>query len=716
MDKLPKPIQNYDVILPFAVTSNREKRGRACDMCYSRKVKCDKILPNCGNCSKGKIACTYFRAEGQRYHIGRPINSRNKKEGNENEGVGKRMKSIKNGHSITITSKRGELNLPKKQLTLYKVLNPMPKNERFFFQFSNYSLGKSTVILSDNGEGVFFGNSPASYALSSNPHALRTLLILINNPEYESKIDNLFYSSKKIKKFLKMDSILNNHQNINLFSLLSNEMIYQLIESYFYHFNSGYSLLNRKVFDYWMKNKMNSSIQFLFSSVLLTASGYFNIKSYIPRLGLLFAKNSITLLKPIYLKPSLSTIQGLIIMSHYPSTILDDNTAQYGWTYHSLAIKMAINIGLHLPSPHLPSYLQELRRRTMWSLFCNDVLFRLCVGKNQMIALNQLFINMPQLNEILDSSEQWFNPLWPESPSPLRRVKAIEARILFFKIAYKMLAIHLNYKDKFKPFSLANCTLMPLGWNLSKSVLKLPLYNQFLIETKVLEKKLHNWYLSHHPLRQRRVPKAEKNSIIIPHRKDMYAFLGSLHYIYLLVELYRPHFILDLPFHFKDMELFYKAINEPESYPINEFLQLPNCLKPLIASYLGCYYIIERRFDFFHIGVPYKWWWLFNFYLTLHYYLERPYRSNNDNQSNNNKQQQNTQYNQHNNKERKNLIEEIKQDNMDLLLISKIIKIMKGVYKILMEGADRFVLANDIFSVLKMFPISLDPIQFQSKN
>lgn len=40
------------------------KSGRAsnaCDYCRSRKIKCDEVKPNCFNCDKKKIACTYIK-------------------------------------------------------------------------------------------------------------------------------------------------------------------------------------------------------------------------------------------------------------------------------------------------------------------------------------------------------------------------------------------------------------------------------------------------------------------------------------------------------------------------------------------------------------------------------------------------------------------------------------------------------------------------------
>lgn len=144
-----------------------------------------------------------------------------------------------------------------------------------------------------------------------------------------------------------------------------------LIHSYFTHYHSSYPLLHEGIFKAQYEGTMTRPREEVWGLLLnaVMALGAWCINSESGTADLTFYQNAKQRITGSLLETgSLALVQALALLSNYVQKRNKPNT---GWNYLSIAVRMAIGLGLHreFPGNKIIPLKQEMRRRVWYCLY-----------------------------------------------------------------------------------------------------------------------------------------------------------------------------------------------------------------------------------------------------------------------------------------------------------------------------------------------------------
>ncbi|KAH8691881.1 fungal-specific transcription factor domain-containing protein [Talaromyces proteolyticus] len=109
-------------------------------------------------------------------------------------------------------------------------------------------------------------------------------------------------------------------------------------------------------------------------------------------------------------RPSVSTVQALVVLSAHEAAFTRDAR---GWLYSGMAIRLAVDLGLHLD---VESYVAtgmmsraeaDVRRTTFFGVYILDIYWSYYMGRPPMMNAVKATISIPEIDDDLKSYRQW---------------------------------------------------------------------------------------------------------------------------------------------------------------------------------------------------------------------------------------------------------------------------------------------------------------------
>lgn len=160
-----------------------------------------------------------------------------------------------------------------------------------------------------------------------------------------------------------------------LSSLLQRESFALYLDSYFTHYHRQYPLLHEPTFRAQLAEVLPrpSPVHWQLLHQVVIAIGSFCMPDRHDHTDCLVLLSRANKLINISLFET-STITGVQAFLLHANLAQKLNRPNLGHVFMGIALRMAMNLGLHRePSPHLPLFEQEARRRLFWTLYCFEM-------------------------------------------------------------------------------------------------------------------------------------------------------------------------------------------------------------------------------------------------------------------------------------------------------------------------------------------------------
>ncbi|CAO3689252.1 unnamed protein product [Rhizopus stolonifer] len=354
--------------------SKRQRVSKACEQCRRKKVKCDGMLPFCGNCTSTSIGCTYKEStrkrgppkgyieaiEGRLHRLEALLGSIVQEDDPRSQAIFAEI-------NAPIETAYGELVRPRPTIDQeeYQQKEKSPVEEN-----ANDNLGNLSI--DESGQLRYYGKSSGFYMLRESKN--------FQNGAFH--FNSRGYRSERPSCALTVDP----------YDLPPSDLSKHLLDLYFTHFYPLIPLLHKKTFLIALENEdVNQRPPLLLMNAIYAVASRVSPDIRVrtnPNLpdtaGDIFLERARQLLDQEWDDYKVSTVQSLILLSSHQNGALKNIR---GWLYSGLAFRMCQNLGLNrnCDAWNLSNAEKEERKRVFYCSFVIDRLSCAMHGRAPMI-------------------------------------------------------------------------------------------------------------------------------------------------------------------------------------------------------------------------------------------------------------------------------------------------------------------------------------------
>lgn len=590
---------------PLPLSAPTKKRSMACDFCRLRKIGCDKGFP-CVKCIQAETPCTYGVLGSAK---ARPNHKKYLEYGNRNQFLNTKLEeSINTAHSQQVT------RLP---------YMPRPCRSMPQIQFQNeflpssfkYVLTKDTALkssLADNPNLVVAAFLPY-------PSVSSTVYIMMNEqeggqlPKYnELHLQPITIRNRRDPSKVKAKTLdqLYKHGGFNTIlgeSVQQSQLVRQLVGLFFYHVSPLYPMLTQQyIYNMLESSQLDMDQALLINVLCLRGVDFYTFSTLISPLRQYFYYTVEQYIKLLQFRPSLATLQALLITSIYRPPLTEERVPVFNTLnlYHQ-SVSMAWAMGIHQKNPKLSKITNELRNRALSCLFISDQQYSHTLGFPSLFKLeNVAHFSLPEYIPELDDGLPFSNYVRSEFPNPIEQVSFFRSLVEFKLMVTRFPSLTTHYSH--------------LSPNMSKTALfdatiteehrNNPEYHRFWDETQYAEMDLHMWYYN---AVQSFRPQASFNEtlVCVPDHRNYLECALLIRYLSMIILLNRPHLNQSMNFRPEFIQPHFETIS------LEAFIALPPSDKVNLAACLGTQALLKHRQAFILKSLHYYWGCLFNFML-----------------------------------------------------------------------------------------------------
>lgn len=385
-----------------APAKKRRRQWHSCDVCRSRKVKCDADSPldRCSNCEEAGVDCTF------NYITTRPAQNKQKM-----TDIQARLAEME---ALLLTAREAGLldSLPSQMLddVLYhkdaaggdEIPEQAPISKHAHNEFvrqpgdepkvgiSALTNGMSSLTLKVDGETRFIGNTNPSVYLLQNVELSEEFHKAYNSVQMSTQRLTLDHFAEELA--YKQDKL----------TMPPRDITDHLVRVYFKTIHVLYPIIDKKAFlkQYHHQDPTPPS-PLILNTVLACACLHSEHPSIRAENGTsdVAAREYYTraqrMLDLKYRIASLETVQALVLLaSHHFGDSMSGNI----WLYTGMSIRVAYNLGLHRKATYVGMNEREARNRKLlwWHIYVTDRLSATALAKPPMIYDHDIDVDMPK--------------------------------------------------------------------------------------------------------------------------------------------------------------------------------------------------------------------------------------------------------------------------------------------------------------------------------
>ncbi|KAL3442901.1 fungal-specific transcription factor domain-containing protein [Aspergillus insuetus] len=384
---------------------------RACVGCRQRKTKCDGARPQCANCSLHGQECLMPQEVDKR-----TVPSR--------ERYARLERYIQSLESALVSNSIELPQQPDPYPTPGSVAMPQNRFERASNSIEgevyspeaaqiDYSAGLDSLSdrfgslqLAEDGQMRFFG-------ATSNLHILHVGMFPLN----DSRIRSVYGKENDIL------------QRAGLSAHIPDELEDHLLQLYFCWENPNIPVVDQDVF-YAERVKYRATgrpsdrySETLTNSMCAVGAALTRRHPHsLPEpLSEFFSRRSQALLDVEMDAPALCTVQSLVILSGVEAFLTRDAR---GWLYSGMAMRLAIDLGLHLKTP-LSQKDAQLRKLVFWGAYIHDRMWSFYVGRPESLDEKHISIDALRPSDVAAEDTSWQPYIDDGTPSPTEALPAL---------------------------------------------------------------------------------------------------------------------------------------------------------------------------------------------------------------------------------------------------------------------------------------------------
>ncbi|CAJ0549755.1 Ff.00g033680.m01.CDS01 [Fusarium sp. VM40] len=371
----------------------------ACDRCHRRKVRCDKIQPQCGLCKRAGVACEYAVSEHQlRRRNTQKLERRIRELQASNETLSAQLRS-----DGTATPRERQREVEESPATQLNGSSPPGDGE-----VAEEVIQMSLIA----GGGHHFVGSTSGLLLAN---------LLQSRPQPPSSLHSSGWKPTSI-------SDLSSPQGSS--GLPPKSLVSELLKAYCSHDHLCYPFLSikslyRSLDAVYEEGREKDPVDAFFVDMTLAIgtaqvhkfnwNGVYDAETHYNR--------AMTMLADVLARDGIERLQALLLVCQYRMGTTSSNTTTSVWHLIGVAARTCLEMGLHRAATYaLPQTNEddpnrkakeeemETKRRCFWSLVALDRVTSLALGRPLALQLEDIDVDLP-LSATLDQLPQDGSPL-----------------------------------------------------------------------------------------------------------------------------------------------------------------------------------------------------------------------------------------------------------------------------------------------------------------
>ncbi|KAI3574988.1 fungal-specific transcription factor domain-containing protein [Fusarium oxysporum f. sp. albedinis] len=360
--------------------------SNACDRCHRRKVRCDKIQPQCGPCKRADVACEYAVSEHQlRRRNVQKLERRIRELMDCNEGL---AQQLRRSEEVTRRSEEATRRSEDVERAGTEVVQDSPGDGEVAEEVIQMSLiagGGHHFVGSTSG--LLLANllqsrpQPSSSLTTSGwkPNSLPGL----TSPQANSGLPPKTLASELLKAYCSHDHLC--------YPFLSTKSLYRSLDAV-YEESSAKDPVDAFFVDMTLAIGTAQVHKFNWNGVYDAETHY---------------NRAMTRLADVLARDGIERLQALLLVCQYRMGTTSSNTTTSVWHLIGVAARTCLEMGLHRAATYaLPQTLDdvtrkvkeeemETKRRCFWSLVALDRVTSLALGRPLALQLEDIDVDLP---------------------------------------------------------------------------------------------------------------------------------------------------------------------------------------------------------------------------------------------------------------------------------------------------------------------------------
>ncbi|KAM5347812.1 hypothetical protein ACJ41O_007636 [Fusarium nematophilum] len=368
----------------------------ACDRCHRRKVRCDKIQPQCSPCKRADVSCHYAVSEHQirRRNI-QKLERRIRDLQADNEALSCQLRQSEGLADEAQGRGEGRGQEPATPATPHDESTTSPVDGEVAEEVIQMSLiagGGHHFVGSTSGlllANLLQARPQPSPSLLNAAGWKPTSISGLHSPQGTSDLPPKTLASELLRAYCSHDHLC--------YPFLSTKALYSSLDAV-YEAESRASPVDAFLVDMTLAIGTAQVHKFNWNGVYDAETHY---------------NRAMTRLADVLARDGVERLQALLLICQYRMGTTSSNTTTSVWHLIGVAARTCLEMGLHRASTYAGGEEEEMetKRRCFWSLVALDRVTSLALGRPLAIQLEDIDVDLPPCSNTADELLQEDNPL-----------------------------------------------------------------------------------------------------------------------------------------------------------------------------------------------------------------------------------------------------------------------------------------------------------------